>query len=127
VESCNTQAAQINAESQRLTEVREQLHARRGDLNQRIEAFNRERLDWAKRRQAQERLLGPNKSDVDDWVKRAREYLDSPEFKSLYVSSNTDPGTCGPEKMGDLKAVHHWEALRQLQSCFRAVRGGLPQ
>jgi hypothetical protein len=127
VESCNAQAAELNAESQRLASVREQLHALRGELNQGIESFNRQRQDWGKRRQAQDRQLGPNKSDVDDWVKRAADYLASPEFRSLYVASNTDPGTCGAEKLGDVKAVHHWEALRRLQGCFRAVRGGLPQ
>jgi phage shock protein A len=127
VESCNAQAAQLNADSQRLSGVRDQLHAQRGELNQRIETFNRERQDWATRKRAHERLLTPNKSDVDYWVQQASEYFASPAFKSLYVLSNTDPGTCGPDKLGDLKAVHYWEALRRLQGCFHAVRAGLPE
>jgi len=127
VESCNAQAAQLNAESQRLAGVRDQLHARRSELNQRVERYNREHQDWAARKRAHDKLVAPNKSDVDYWVQRASEYLASPAFKSLYVASSVDPGTCGPDKLGDLKAVQYSEALRRLQDCFRSVRAGLPE
>jgi phage shock protein A len=126
VESCNAEAARLNTESQRLGGVRDSLDARRVELNRRIEQFNQARREFTGRRQAHERQVGPNKTDVDYWVERAAQFIASPDFKSLYVLSATEPGTCAAGTLGELKTLHHWEALKRAQRCLRAVRDGLP-
>jgi hypothetical protein len=127
VEWCNAQAAQLNAESQRLAGERDGLNARRSELNGRIERFNQERKEWTARRQAHEKELGPNKTDVEYWVPRAAEFIASPDFKSLYVLSSAEPGVCAPATLGDLKTLHYWEALKRAQQCLRGVHSGLPE
>jgi hypothetical protein len=126
VESCNAEAARLNAESQRLGGERESLDARRAELNRRIDQFNQIRREYNVRRQAHEKQLGPNKTDVDYWVERAAGFLASSDFKSLYVLSATEPGTCAAGTLGDLKTLQHWEALKRAQGCLRAVHDGLP-
>jgi hypothetical protein len=126
VESCNAEAARLNAESQRMGGVRESLDSRRVELNRQIELFNQARREFTARRQAHEKQLGPNKTDVDYWVERAAAFLASPDFKSLYVLSAAEPGTCAADTLGDLKTLHHWESLKRAQRCLRAVQSGLP-
>jgi hypothetical protein len=126
VESCNAEAARLNAESQRLGGVRESLDSRRVELNRKIEQFNQARREFTGRRQAHEKQLGPNKTDVDYWVERAAAFLASPDFKSLYVLSAAEPGTCAAGALGELKTQPHWESLKRAQRCLRAVQGGLP-
>jgi hypothetical protein len=126
IEACNAEAARLNAENQRLSSVRASVEARRTELNRRVDQFNQARRDYLNRRQAHERQLGPNKTDVDYWVERAAEFIASPDFKSLYVLSNTEPGTCAADALGDLKSLPPWEALRRGERCLRAVKAGLP-
>lgn len=126
VESCNAEATRLNAESQRLGGVRESLDSRRLELNRQIEQFNQARREFAGRQQAHAKQLGPNKTDVDYWVERVAGFLTSPDFKSLYVLSATEPGTCSAGTLGDLKALHHWESIKRAQRCLRAVQSGLP-
>jgi prefoldin subunit 5 len=126
VESCNAEAARLNAESQRLGGVRESLDSRRAELNRQIEQFNQARRDFAARQQAHAKRLGPNKTDVDYWVERAAGFLASPDFKSLYVLSAAEPGTCAAGALGELKTQPHWESLKRAQRCLRGVQGGLP-
>jgi len=122
VESCNAEAAKIQAEAQRMEAVRPQLEQRQKALNQRVAQQNAARRDWATRKHVHDSKVGMNRRDLNDWLRRAQAFIDSADFRAA-VSHAGNPPSCAQEPLRDLEAKDSAGGVDLVRTCLRALQG----
>lgn len=121
VESCNAEAAKIQADAQRIEAVRPQLEERQKELNQRVAQQNASRRDWAARKHVHDNKVGMNRRDLNDWLQRAQLFIDSAEFRAA-VSRASNPPSCAQEPLRELEAKDAAGAVDLVRTCLRALQ-----
>ncbi len=121
VESCNAQAAQIQAEAKQLEGERLALQQKQKDLNQRVEQQNAARRNWAARNHVHDSQVGLTRRDVGDWVQRAQTFFESTEFRTAAASAG-NPSSCADEALQDLDTRPAVLAIEWVEECLLALK-----
>jgi hypothetical protein len=122
VESCNARALELQPIVRAHEEQRPVLQQRQKALQQRIEAHNAARRDWAARKRELDPKVQANRQDADYWLGEARAFLAGDGFRGLAKKAGA-PAACDARKLGDLASPPAIAAVARAHACFKAVAG----
>ena len=124
VESCNARARELQPTVSLHEEQRPLLQQRQHALQQRIEAHNAARSDWAARKRDLDPRGQANRKDADYWLGEARAFLAGDGFRALAKKAGA-PAACAPRTLGDLASPPASAAVERAHACLKAVAGAL--
>jgi hypothetical protein len=120
VESCNARALELQPIVRAHEEQRPLLQQRQQALQQRIEAHNAARRDWAARKRELDPKVQANRKDADYWLGEARAFLAGDGFRGL-AKKAAAPAACDVRELGDLGSPPATAAVGRAHACFKAV------
>jgi chromosome segregation ATPase len=120
VRECNDELAKFSAQAASLEQRRVALEQRRQALNQSIERHNAARREWEQHGREQGSRTERNESKARRWLQQARAFRSTGEFTALAAAAGT-PAACSSTRLSTVDAAHPLEALKRMQSCFKAV------
>lgn len=122
VESCNASALELQPMVRAHEQQRPALQQRQAALQQRIEAHNAARRDWAQRKRELDPKVQANRKDADYWLGEARAFLAGEGFRGLAKKAGA-PTACDASKLGELSVAPDIGAVERVHTCFEAVAG----
>ena len=122
-EVCDERFAQLHDQANLLEDERLQLRARQQQLNPRVDQQNAWARDYGKRKGAQDSRDKLNRSDSEEWLARAKQFLASDDFKELLAGAG-NPTVCATDAVAGSASPDTRSALERMQNCLRAVKAG---
>ena len=82
--------------------------------------YNARNAEWDRARRDHGQRRVAHESEVRQWLQRARDFAATEGFAALSSAAGT-PAACSSTRLSGSDAAHPVEALKRLQSCFKAL------
>jgi chromosome segregation ATPase len=118
--ACNEEGAALAAQAEALEQRRGPLAGRQEALNHSIDRYNARNAEWDRARRDHDQRRVAHESEVRRWLQRARDFAATEGFAALSSAAGT-PAACSSTRLSGSDAAHPVEALKRMQSCFKAL------